>query len=333
MTTRIAHFSDLHVLALDGVGVGRYLNKRLTGVANLALRRAPLEELSGAWRAAAERVPSRFRKKEVHRADYVRAIAREVATTRVDHVVITGDITNLALEPEFAAARLILEGELHLGPRDVSIIPGNHDHYTRGAVEKNRFAHFFAEYMHSDLEIPGDFPFVRLRGPLAIVGLSSAVPRAPFVAAGELGEVQLDALSRVLEHDEVKKRTLVVLVHHPPTPPRSRAKRWMESLRDGDALLARLAGLEHAVVLHGHLHKRVRSVVTTRGGEIVIAGAASASLHHGHAARMSGFNVYEFDDHGALVAIDAHVLDRDPTTGTDTFHKESVPAVAIADYW
>jgi len=49
---RIAHFSDLHVLALGGVGWARYLNKRLTGVANLALRRAPLEELTGLWRTA-----------------------------------------------------------------------------------------------------------------------------------------------------------------------------------------------------------------------------------------------------------------------------------------
>jgi len=329
---RVAHFSDLHVLALDGVGVARYLNKRLTGIANLALRRAPIEELSGAWRAAAERVPPRLRKKDVHRTEYVRLVAREIARTGVDHVVVTGDITNLALETEFAAAREILEADLRLRPHDVSIVPGNHDHYTRGALEKNRFGQFFAEYMHSDLQAPdgiAQFPFVKLRGPIAIVGLSSAVPRAPFVAAGEIGRTQLDALSALIEHEEVRGRTLVLLVHHPPTAPRSRVKRFMESLRDGDALLHRLRHVRRGLILHGHLHKRVRASVRTDAGEIVVAGAPSASLHHSSEARMSGFNVYEISADGSIDSIDTHFFD--PSRGA--FHVEALSSVAIDRYW
>ena len=37
---RIAHFSDLHVLALDGVPTHRFLNKRFTGWVNLRVKRA-----------------------------------------------------------------------------------------------------------------------------------------------------------------------------------------------------------------------------------------------------------------------------------------------------
>jgi len=327
---RIAHFSDLHVLSLDGVGWSRYLNKRITGVANLALRRAPLDELSGGWRAAAERVPSRLRKKDFHRTAYVRAVAREIAKTGVDHVVVTGDVTNLALEPEFAAARDIVEGELHLAPRDVSIVPGNHDLYTRGALRARRFGQFFAEYTHSDLDVgvevgAGRFPYVKLRGPCAIVGLSSAVPRAPLVASGELGAAQLEAFSRALAHDEVRRRTPVVLVHHPPIAPPTATKMFMQGLRDGAELLARLRDAPRALVLHGHLHKRVQS----RVGEIVVVGATSASLHHEHEARMAGFNVYAFDDAGALASIEAHVLDANEAS----FHREQVPAVAAAEHW
>ena len=36
---RIAHISDLHVLALDGAVPFRLLNKRATGYANLKLKR------------------------------------------------------------------------------------------------------------------------------------------------------------------------------------------------------------------------------------------------------------------------------------------------------
>ncbi len=323
---RIAHFSDLHVLALGGVGWARYMNKRLTGVANLALRRAPLDELTGLWRSAAEHFPTRLRKKDVHRSEYVRVVAREVARTKVDHVVITGDVTNLALETEFAAARAILEGELHLTPDHISIIPGNHDTYTRGALRDHRFTQFFEAYTRCDIDVgvevgPGHFPYVKLRGPCAFIGLCSAVPRPPFVAAGELGEAQLGALTAALDHPEVKRRTPVILIHHPPVGPASRLKMAMEGLRDGARLVERLQPLSRGLVVHGHLHRRMQSRIPTRSGHVVVGGAASASLHHEHEARMSGFNVYEFDDSGALTAIDAHVLD----PATETFHREAVP--------
>jgi len=331
---RVAHFSDLHVLALEGVGWARYMNKRITGVANLALRRAPLEELSGAWRAAAARMPKRLRKKDFHVTAYVKRVAREIARVGVDHVVVTGDVTNLALEPEFAVARTILEGELHVGPRDISIVPGNHDLYTRGALRDRRFGQFFADYTHSDLDVgvdvgAGHFPYVKLRGPIAIVGLSSAVPKPPLVASGELGAAQLDALSRALAHAEVEKRTPVVLVHHPPIAPRTATKMFMQGLRDGGELLARLGDLPRGLVLHGHLHKRVQSRWPTRAGELLVVGATSASLHHEHAARMAGFNVYDFDDAGALRSVEAHVLDPDQ----GAFHREEVPSVATDRHW
>ncbi len=330
---RIAHFSDLHVLALDGVGIARYLNKRLTGAVNLALRRAPLDELRGAWRAAASRVPSGLRRKDFHRTGYVRHVAREIARSRIDHVVITGDVTNLALEPEFVAARTILEGELHLGPRDISLVPGNHDLYTRGALRDRRFTQFFADYTRSDLDVgvdvgPGHFPYVKLRGPVAIVGLSSAVPKPAFIASGEIGHDQLEALSRALDHDEVKKRTVVVLVHHPPVAPRSRVAMFTKGLRDGAELCERLSHLPRGLVLHGHLHKRVQSHLPTKTGELLVVGATSASLHHEHEARMSGFNVYEIADDGALASIEAHVLD----AAEETFRRVDVP-VAAGAHW
>src|SRR6476646_6782741 len=141
---RVAHFSDLHVLALDGVATHRFLNKRFTGWVNLKLKRG-----------------------HKHRPAYVRAIAQEITRAKVDHVIITGDLTNLALEQEFEAVRALLDDELGASADDVTIVPGNHDLYTSGALRAQRFTRFFAPYMKSDLpdlaaEIPlGRFPFVK----------------------------------------------------------------------------------------------------------------------------------------------------------------------------
>jgi 3',5'-cyclic AMP phosphodiesterase CpdA len=299
---RIAHFSDLHVLSLAGVGPLRFLNKRLVGYLNL-----------------------RFKRHHIHRTAYVRAIAREVRRAGVDHVAVTGDLTNLALEPEFEAVRELLEDDLGLPPSSVSVVPGNHDLYTRGAMRGKRFVRYMGAYVESDLDVatPGDlgvFPFVRLRGPLAIVGLSSAVPRPPFMAAGKLGDAQLDALSRLLALPEVAARTPVILLHHPIHAPRSRVKAALEGLHDARELGRRLAGVEHGLLLHGHLHRRLRQVMTTDRGELQSIGATSASLHHDLDTRMAGFNLYEFDDAGRLVGTEAHVL-----TPDDRFRVEPVP--------
>ena len=260
---RIAHFSDLHLLSLEGVGASRFLNKRLSGWANL-----------------------RFKRGHIHRAEYVRAIAREIAARRVDHVVITGDLTNLAFEPEYELVKEVLEHDLGLDPAGVTIVPGNHDLYTRGALVSRRFDRYLAEWQKSDLpELAveaggGAFPVVKLRGDVAIVALSSAVPRLPLVAAGQLGRAQTDALVHILAHPEVARRALVLALHHPAYHPWSRLKTHLEGLRDAGGLLEALAGVRAGLVLHGHLHRRIQRVVPTRAGKLVQVGATSASLHH-----------------------------------------------------
>jgi 3',5'-cyclic AMP phosphodiesterase CpdA len=304
---RIAHFSDLHVLALDGVATRRFLNKRFTGWVNLRLKRA-----------------------HKHRPAHVRAVAREIARAKVDHVVITGDLTNLALEQEFEAVKDLLEVELGLSADMISAVPGNHDLYTRGAMRDRRFTTYFKDYVESDLpELAADidlgrFPFVKLRGPVAIIGLSSAVPRPPLMASGQIGRPQLAAFARVLEHPEVRKRTPVVLLHHPIHNPASKVKTFVEGLWDADALQAALATVPRALVLHGHLHVRRRQAIGSPAGELVSFGATSASLDHEHEHKMAGFNLYEIDEKGVLGVVEAHVLD----AKTDAFHVEQVPLVA-----
>ena len=303
---RIAHFSDLHVLALEGVETSRFMNKRFTGWVNLRLKRG-----------------------HKHKPAYVREIAREVTKSGVDHVIITGDLTNLALEQEFEAVKQLLEEELGLPRENITVVPGNHDLYTRGAMRAKRFTNFFAPYMESDLpELAADlelgrFPIVKLRGPLAIIGLSSAVPRPPLVASGELGDAQMLALERILAHDEVKSRTPIVALHHPVHNPSSKTKAWVEGLRDADRLNDIVQGVPNGMFLHGHLHKRVQRSLATRDGKMLSVGATSASLDHEDEHKMAGFNVYDFDPQGVIASVLAHVYD--PKSAS--FHIESVPKI------
>jgi 3',5'-cyclic AMP phosphodiesterase CpdA len=289
---RIAHISDLHVLALEGAVPFRLLNKRATGYANIRLTRG-----------------------HVHKSHIVRAIAARLCASKVDHVIISGDVSNLALEAEFEAVRAILDDVLGLPPSSVTIVPGNHDVYTRGAERHRRFSRYFAPYLVSDLpnyqtaHPGGMFPVVKLRGPVAIIGLSTALARPPFVASGKLGEEQLRALEGILATPEVKDRLPILVLHHPIDNPPTWLKSRLEGLADAPRLRELLLPLSRGLLLHGHLHRRVQGKLSTNGGHIDVVGATSASLVHPSPAHMAGYNLYDFSDDGSIVAIHAYRYD------------------------
>ncbi len=299
---RIAHLSDLHLLDLEGAVPFRLFNKRLTGYMNL-----------------------RFRRGHKHKPEPVRAAARALRALSIDHVVVTGDVSNLAREREFERVREFLEGDVGLTPDHISVVPGNHDVYTTGSVRAARFRSWFQAYLQSDLpEVTGKhgFPYVRLRGPVAFIGLSTAVARPPFVASGHLGHKQIEALASLLEHPEVKKRTPVILQHHPIHNPDSRVKTLLEGLVDARAEVKALAPVSRGLLLHGHLHRRLKRTLTTPSGVIQAIGATSASMLHHDDDRMAGFNLYEVADNGDVVAVGAQRFE--PTSGN--FVDTRVPA-------
>jgi 3',5'-cyclic AMP phosphodiesterase CpdA len=291
---RIAHISDLHLLSLEGLEPRRLLGKRFTGWVNIKMKRGAVHKLFAA-----------------------QAVAREIRERGIDHVVVTGDLTNLSLESEFELARAFLETDLGLPPDRVSVVPGNHDVYTRGAYRSRRFQCYLGDYITSDLPgasgVPGAgrFPYVRLRGPVAIIGVSTALPRPPLVATGEVGHLQRQALHALLEHDEVRRRTPVLLQHHPWHRYASFRKQAMHGLMDAAEERVVLGGVRRGLLLHGHLHRRVHRIVDTDRGRIDAVATTSASQLSDDPLRMSGFNLYDIDDGGAVTGIESWRLERD----------------------
>jgi len=290
---RIAHISDLHVLSRAGAHWRDIIfNKRLTGYANLILRLG-----------------------RVHRREYLLAVL-SAAVARADHLVVTGDITNLSLEHEYEEARALLEEAAQR--TEVTVVPGNHDIYLPSTHRRRRFPHHFHQFLQSDLpqlalDLPaGPFPCVKLRGSVAIIALSSGVPRPPFIAAGYVGHAQLEAFETVLAHPEVQRRTPIVLIHHPPVDARPRIEQLRDGLVDAAAFRSSLARLARGLVLFGHLHVRVRCELPTPSGKLDVIGASGAALDHPDRSVRAGFNLYEFDD-DSLASVEAQVVD--PQTG------------------
>jgi hypothetical protein len=149
---------------------------------------------------------------------------------------------------------------------------------------------------------------------VAIIGLSSAVPRPPFVSAGYLGRRQIDALTRILAHPEVARRTPVLLVHHEPIDHRFRVEQLRSGLTDARPFREALGNVARGLVLFGHLHVRKRALLATAAGRIDLVCATSAALDSANDDARAGYNTYEIDDGGRIRAIDTCVLAEDGRT-------------------
>ncbi len=216
--------------------------------------------------------------------------ARTIAALRAarpDHVALTGDLIELGLPSEYAAAGAVL-GEFG-DPADVSWAPGNHDVYTRRAEARLRAvlpAWLATPAGEGDLR--ACFPRLALAGRAAIVTLCSGTPTWLFSAEGELGAAQLVRLDALLAGLDRRAHLPVLAIHHPPhAPGLSRLKR----LRDGAALMALLARHGCPLVLHGHLHRACDTVWTGATGTITLAGAPSASAAGKHGDDPAGFSL------------------------------------------
>ncbi|MGB8632527.1 MAG: metallophosphoesterase [Xanthobacteraceae bacterium] len=227
------------------------------------------------------------KRKFIHRPDVLDAISRDVKAQAPDHIAVTGDLVNLSLPAEYAKAKRWLQA---LGnPSDVTVIPGNHDAYVRSAARSP--AAFWGDYMRGDDGLER-FPFIRRRGNIALIALSTGVPTGPFMATGRLGEKQLAGLADALEQTQGNFR--VVLIHHPPMSP---LRRFLRRLTDAAIFRSVLAEKGAELVLHGHDHRR--SLIWLQGPDgkkIPAIGAPSASARARHGDEdPAGYHLFRID--------------------------------------
>jgi 3',5'-cyclic AMP phosphodiesterase CpdA len=261
----LAHLSDPHLPTARGVNPARLLNKRAFGLANWRMRRVL-----------------------VHRPEILALLIEDLRAAAPDHVAVTGDLVNVSLQQEFthAAQWLGLLG----APAELSVVPGNHDAYVR--VSWPRSLARWQSYLAGD-DTPADagaatFPFVRRRGEVAIIGLSTAQPSWPGLSWGELGARQRDALARRLA--ALRGHCFrVVLLHHPP---RDATVEPQKRLRDAAQFLDVLLSEGAELVLHGHNHRFDFGFVDGRDDRIPVIGVPSASAAPGFGAAAAQYHLY-----------------------------------------
>lgn len=265
MTFLLAHLSDAHIGPLPRPRARELMGKRLTGFIN--------------WN----------KRGRLHDMAMLAKLVEDMQAQNPDHIAMTGDILNIGLTAEFPFAREWLAG---LGPpHDVSFVPGNHDAYTRSSLRhvSATFSPWVSDEAASGHATEIEFPYLRVRGEVALIGLSSAIPTAPFLASGALGHEQRDAFEALLASTGRDGLARVVMIHHPPHRIGASAGRGLRDARKFEEIMARHGA---DLVIHGHNHRT--SVALLEGPErpVPVVGVASCSAVPGTPGHRAAYHLF-----------------------------------------
>lgn len=270
MTFRIAHISDCHLGPLPQVSRRALASKRVLGYLNWQRNRA---------KSFAPSVTEN--------------LIADLKAHTPDHIAVTGDLVNIGLEAEFENAGRFLST---LGtPETVTAIPGNHDAYVPGALD--RFNAHCAPFLTSDATrdtVAGPYPVVRRRGPVTLIGLSTARASGPFMATGAVDRLQRDRMAAELGTASGTFR--LVLIHHPPFDRAGpRFKRLIAAKR------VRAVWQEHGaeLILHGHTHLPTRRNVPGPKQDIPVFGVASSAQGIGGHKPPASYTLFDIEENDA----------------------------------
>jgi 3',5'-cyclic AMP phosphodiesterase CpdA len=271
---RLAHVTDIHLLSFTGSRLREFVNKRWSGGLNLLVNRGR------------HHLPAVFD-----------ALVEDLNQLGVEQVACTGDVTNLSLASEFRFAREHFD-KIAAGAPNVFCVPGNHDNYI--AEVAGVFEDVFAPYCAADAEHRWPdgslWPSVRVRGELALVGLSTSQPSGVLMGYGSVGETQLARLGEVLVDPRLAGKFRVVVMHHPSVG--RHAKSYRRGLHDHEAFAQVIGRAGAELILHGHEHLDLRNELAGPDGPIPVHGVQSSTYAMDSERRRARYRVYTLEGAG-----------------------------------
>jgi 3',5'-cyclic-AMP phosphodiesterase len=204
-------------------------------------------------------------------------IVQEVNSIKPDAIVVTGDLTDEGLLPQFELAKKELA---RFTCQDLIIIPGNHDYRHTGYL---LYKKLFPGKQINDI------------GEVVVITLSTARPDRD---EGEVGYRQLSWMQSTIREFEGQHKKIIVAMHHHLIAIPDTGTDKILILDAGDAL--RVCLESHVdLVLCGHKH---RPWIWNLGPlQIAYAGTASTSRFRGFF--QNSYNIIEINDEELTVKL------------------------------
>ncbi|KYF97005.1 cAMP phosphodiesterase [Sorangium cellulosum] len=327
----------------DAIPGGRLVLCQLSDLHITAGGREPyeIEEGSAAWPEGVARPDT------AELTGRLRRLVAEIAAKKPPLVALTGDMTDLGEEAQWAELEAALSGIP--ASSHVLMVPGNHDiainvgtspdpYLKKRAEREQRFIEVLTRVERGPFQprlhiparkrarrrlraIAGLYPRrLDLEGGIRIFGLNSNRYRSRFVgsnAIGQIGGGQLRRLARALRRGS---GPVIVLLHHHVARlagPISLNDTFMIAM-DGPRLLEMLAAYQQknpkknsALVLHGHKHLAFFGHYRSKsGGRVSVYAHPSSTLGHetdGHLDGVARFAAIRLTDEG-IWRVETHPL-------------------------
>lgn len=241
----------------------------------------------------------------LHRAELVGPLREAIRANTPDLVVVSGDLTQRALQGQFAEAMAFLRG-LDL---PLLVIPGNHD-----VPLYNPFARLFTPFGPYRAGVARDMTPVAQIGRLRLFGTNTADPLQ--WRGGKTRGAEIDGICRALLDGPVGV-TNILVAHHPFEEPPGFAR---GETRGARAALEKLAEAGLHVLLTGHLHHWVIGLgVTDDSPRAVFQMQTGTALCARAQERDHGVAVMAFDADGLSVTpwiVNEAILRFEPSADT-----------------
>lgn len=255
MIRRIAHLSDVHIL--DARADTRQASYRFA-TKFLSMGRS---------------VDPTLRRRRLSRA---LALAK---ANGAQHFVISGDLTEVGESAEFEQFSEVLH-EARLPAESVTLVPGNHDAYTRADAWRRALDGPLAPFSPGSAAAAGK---VVDRGAVAFLPIDTTCFQSIASSSGIFTRSMVEAVERRVNDPALRDKALVLVAHHPPFHPHALAiVRWMDGLRGAAEVLELLARQPRLQLLHGHLHRVFDRILATSSARARAAGLRLIAKTDGH---------------------------------------------------
>lgn len=207
----------------------------------------------------------------------------------INHLIITGDISDNSNENDYLILRKILETYNLLDSNKTSIVIGNHDIFggiqvmseisnfpqkcfQTNYLEKTQlFINYFKELFENTITVSKNFfPYAKTLGNIALIGINSVDKyskiKNPFASNGKVSKVQRLDLKKLLDLPQLKDKMKIVMIHHHFYKKKMKSSSSFNALWDKiESYTMKLRGKKRLIkwfknrnvklVLHGHSHE------------------------------------------------------------------------------
>jgi len=226
----------------------------------------------------------------------------------LDHVLITGDITNTYHSEEF---KVFIEKFKQLDDSDwyeskfLSVVPGNHDRGHFGNFSKKFLRRIYPDrFKNKDLH-----PIVKSFGNNIVLILIDSTGEFPLsnLLLGSLGKIDRRQYKRLLEtlRRNKDKFKILALHHHPLIIPYYRRAAQLTVLRKARKYLIDFYSLGVDLILHGHRHYPFNWIheptpLSSHKMTVICASSVARATQH-YTNIFNAYNVYHIEDNKVTI--------------------------------